>query len=439
MNNITPVSDALMCSSCGACKAICPKDAINFKYSSIGRKYATVNTACINCGLCVKVCPSLKTEINPKCSNKNDDKYIGTVLDIMTGKANDKEIFSKAQSGGICIAILTYLFHANKIDAAIVCKMSFGKTPNVYGTIVTSSKELLECQKSCYTPVELLAILNKAEKYSSIAIVGLPCHIQGAESLIQHSKKFHNIKYRIGLICDRTLCQGIENAMLSYCQELDNVKIDWRRKDFIKDNIYYSYKSAPVVVYSKQGDEYILPNLYRITLKEMYTPPRCRVCYDKLNTSADIVLGDPWGMSDIDNKKGNSVIIIRTEIGEDIIYNSQKARYISCKKANLDELLNGQYINKRKQNVSYYSKALSVIPQKIDSYLYDQQDVNLLTKKLIKKAEKDIKQFMRYENLQPEEVLIQARKLIAHAKRHEKLNKFALIRFLKIIKSILLK
>lgn len=86
MNNITPVSDALMCSACGACKAICPKDAIVFKYSSIGRKYATVNTSCINCGLCVKVCPSLKKEYNSDANNQND-KYIGNILTVMTGKA----------------------------------------------------------------------------------------------------------------------------------------------------------------------------------------------------------------------------------------------------------------------------------------------------------------------------------------------------------------
>ena len=43
MKNIKPVSDSYLCSNCGACYAICPKEAISFEITSIGRHYATVN------------------------------------------------------------------------------------------------------------------------------------------------------------------------------------------------------------------------------------------------------------------------------------------------------------------------------------------------------------------------------------------------------------
>lgn len=438
MNNIIPVSDALMCSACGACKAICPKDAIVFKYSSIGRKYATVNTSCINCGLCVKVCPSLKKEYNSDANNQND-KYIGNILTVMTGKALNEKIFSNAQSGGLCTAILTYLFQTNKIDAAIVCKMSFGKVPIVSATVVTHVEQLKECQKSCYTPVDILSALKETRQYTSIAVVGLPCHIQGSITLTQISNKYKNIKYRIGLICDRTLCQGIQNTISSYFHGTGNVKIDWRRKNFTSDNTYYSYKNAPVVIYNEKGEKHIFPNLYRFALKDMYTSPRCRVCYDKLNTQADVVLGDPWGMSEMDYNKGNSVIITRTQIGKYLIDEMQNQGYISIKRADINELLKGQFINERKQTVSYYSKALSVIPSKVDSYLYHQQDISILQKSQIKKVQKEFLQFIKYENLSSEEIILQAKSKISYAVKREKLNRLFIIRILRKFKSLIVK
>lgn len=59
MRNIQAVSDSYLCSNCGACYAICPKEAIAFQWSGLGRKYAVINEICIECGLCQKVCPSI--------------------------------------------------------------------------------------------------------------------------------------------------------------------------------------------------------------------------------------------------------------------------------------------------------------------------------------------------------------------------------------------
>ena len=43
-SNIQDISDAYLCSSCGACKAVCPKDCISFHFTSMGRKEAQVGS-----------------------------------------------------------------------------------------------------------------------------------------------------------------------------------------------------------------------------------------------------------------------------------------------------------------------------------------------------------------------------------------------------------
>ena len=178
MNNIQSVSDALLCSNCGACKAICPVNAIAFQTSSMGRMYAVVNNNCIECKACTKICPSL-------------DHF------------NLHKTFS--QSGGACTAIVSYLFERKLIDAAIVCRMYSGNPPVIKSIVINNSNELSACQKSCYTPVDLLSALQNTGEKESIALVGLPCHIQGAVNLMKQSRKFRNISYKLGLICDRTL------------------------------------------------------------------------------------------------------------------------------------------------------------------------------------------------------------------------------------------
>lgn len=269
MNNIQKVSDAYMCSNCGACKDICPKDAIDFKWSSMGRMMAIVSDTCIDCGICTKVCPFLNNAA--ACL---EDQYVGNIEALYTGRATDNAIFQNAQSGGAVTAVLTYLFEKQEIDCAVVCRMSAGDTPVVESIIVSNPVDLAQSQKSCYTPVDMLSILKLTKDYKSVAFVGLPCHIQGLTLLQQTSKCYHNIKYKLGLICDRTLCASIQDLLTQkYTQSflLKNVKIDWKRK-YLSDNSF-QYKDAPLVVYSDK-DECTLPNSVRFYLKEPFTPPQ---------------------------------------------------------------------------------------------------------------------------------------------------------------------
>lgn len=316
--------------------------------------------------------------------------------------------------------------------------MSSGEKSIVASHIVTNVEQLYSCQKSCYTPVDILSVLKETKQYSSIAIVGLPCHIQGSRILENILKKFSNIKYRIGLICEGILCEEAQSTLLSYYKNKGNVKIDWKRKNFTIGNIYYPYKSAPIVIYDDNGQECILPNTFRFILKKLFIPPRCRVCYDKLNTHADIVLGDPWGMSNVDWKQGSSVIITRTEIGKELLENLYKQNYVTLQEANINELIKGQLIEARKKTVSYYSEALDILPIKIDSYLYYQQD-GTISSIDVNKAQKELKQFMKLEEMSSNNIILLARQKIRQTLLRQKIKQLFIYKILQKFKFILRK
>ena len=46
------------CCGCGACCAICPKEALKLEINNKGFMYPVINLdICISCGLCIKSCP----------------------------------------------------------------------------------------------------------------------------------------------------------------------------------------------------------------------------------------------------------------------------------------------------------------------------------------------------------------------------------------------
>lgn len=434
-NNIKLVSDAYLCSNCGACKAICPKNAIHFKTSSIGRMYAIVNESCIECSACIKVCPSIDFH---NLHSVFTDRYIGELKSVYLGKSTNTEIFREAQSGGVCTSTLVYLFENSMIDAAIVCRMKAAKHPIVEAYVAESVNQLLESQKSKYTAVEILSALNQVATKKSVAIVGLPCHIEGMESLIRQSKKFHNIKYKLGLICDRSLGSTLEDVVMSYTANKESGIIEWRKKDFYLDGKYYPYKIAPIRVRNSNYETVVLPNTYRFSLKEMFTPPRCRVCYNKLNTFADIVFGDPWGMSNVDWNKGDSLVITRTTQGDKLLKEMINASSVIMRTADTEELLNGQNIDGRRRSVSVYSAVFSSLSlPKIDSYLYTQNDVSNITEKEKLSARKKMESFLQNEKLSKEEIIGKARRQVELNIKRQKFNSLLMIRILRKIKRIL--
>lgn len=433
IKNIQIVSDAFMCSNCGACKVICPKDAISFVCNPLGRMYATVNEHCINCSLCVKVCPSLDIHEMNKTFR---DKYVGEIRKVYVGKSANIDFYKNAQSGGACVTILDYLFETQAIDCAVVCRMSFGKTPTVQPVVLNDRKQLCECQKSCYTPVDLLSALKGTLNKESVAIVGLPCHIQGVEALMRNSKRYSNIKFKIGLICDRTLCGGIQNVMLSYFGG-GLAKIIWRRKDAFVGGKYYPYKDAPVTIMYENGKEYVMPNYYRFVLKDYFTSPRCRVCYDKLNSFSDIVLGDPWGMSGIDWQKGESVIIVRNQRAQNLINSIVLDKKLILSEREIIEVLKGQHIEERRRDVSAYSLALQFIPIKIKSYLYAQEDAAGLSTEELFLARREIELFISRDGKAMKDILNDSRSIIRRAKMKVILNKCFLVRIFRKIEQLL--
>ena len=345
MSNVNEIKESYLCYGCGSCNVVCAKNAITMEYDSIGRLQPEIdNEKCTNCGLCKNICPSLDLKgIQLPTSN---DPFIGEIKNVFIGKANDDYIFKNSQSGGLVTAVLKYLFETSKIDGAIVCRVDYAQEYIPKAIVVTNVDELYECQKSSYVPVDMVSALKNIGQLNTVAVVGTGCHIQGFRALCNFKKEFREkIKYTLGLICDRTLCKTITEVIGKDIYAGEKKKIVWRDKS-------KGYKNPRLLIKAEDGKETEEPQWKRHTLKDPFTNPRCRICFDKLNVHSDIVLGDPWGMSNVDWQNGESVILVRTDLGEVIIENMENKQLVDLHKASLDEVITGQHISLRKKTVS---------------------------------------------------------------------------------------
>ena len=345
-NNVNNIKESYLCYGCGLCTVVCPKEAITMKYDAIGRLMPDIDDSkCVNCGLCANNCSSLdKKGIQLPIAA---DSFVGNFINVYIGKSKDDFIYKNGQSGGVVTSILKYLFDTGKIDGAIICQVDYYTTEYIPKAIVaTSVSELYACQGSSYVPVDMISAVKEIKNLKSIAVVGTGCHIEAYHALESFKSKYRDIiTYKLGLICDRTLCRTVTNVLEKDIFKTELRKIVWRDKS--KD-----YKRASLKILTNKGTEKELPRWQRMVLKDPFTNPRCRICFDKLAVHADIVLGDPWGMEGVNWKYGDNVVITRTAKGQETIEDMIKDSYINVKHANIESLLSGQHIGKRKDTVS---------------------------------------------------------------------------------------
>jgi|AntAceMinimDraft_16_1070373.scaffolds.fasta_scaffold43124_2 coenzyme F420 hydrogenase subunit beta len=201
------VVDNRLCLSCGACAAACSKKSITFNETSGGYLYPKIDyLSCVHCGLCLEVCPGARY-IEEVHNTYLTGPHSESILDVYVGRSLDDHIYRNAQSGGIVTGLLKDLLQRNAVDAVLCAEMAHVSPPRGEAVLVRIPHELNRAQKSKYAPIPLLEHLREYLKcHSKIAVVGLPCHMQGLEHLMKVIPEIEDkIVLRIGLICDRIL------------------------------------------------------------------------------------------------------------------------------------------------------------------------------------------------------------------------------------------
>lgn len=358
--DITEVVDSYLCHSCGSCFSSCGHDCISYNQSPAGFLFPKIDyDSCTNCGLCFDVCPG--EHFNKKLIDKtSEDPFIGNIEKVLVGKAEDKEIYLNSQSGGVTTALLKYLLDEKLVSAAVVTQMN-ELTLKSEPKIIKNSSELLSSQKSKYVPTNLTSIIPDILKIEGkVAIVGLSCHMHGLENLTGIRKKLNDKLIKIGLICDRVM---LYSAIPFFTEKITKNSVT----NFVfRDTSNTSYPGD--ISFQEDGKLHIMDKKNRKNMKDFFTPTRCMLCFDKMNIYSDIVLGDPHGIDNTDKENGESLVLIRTSLGEEIVNGASNKKFINLREASLEQAISGQGIELKRKKFNANINAWKELGNTIPSY-----------------------------------------------------------------------
>lgn len=331
-----------LCTGCGTCVALCPTSAIEMlKDNSKGIYVAkSDNEKCNKCGICYQVCPGYSVDfkaLNSEIFGKEpEDILVGSYLNCYIGHATDYNIRYNSSSGGLVTALLIFALEKGLIDGALVTKMN-DKNPLVPQTFIAKTRdEIISASKSIYCPVPANVALKEIHKSDGkFAVVGIPCHIHGIRKAEMINKELkEKIVLHIGLFCSHT------PNFLGTTSLLKRLRI--KKEDVIR--LDYRGEGWPgyMKISLKDGELLLLQDYWDFVGSDFFTPRRCLMCSDNLNELADISFGDAWLSELSGDKIGKSIIMSRTNVGEQFLHDAMSENIVGLESATADDVKRSQ-------------------------------------------------------------------------------------------------
>lgn len=299
------------CTGCGACYNACPKQCITMvPEETEGFIYPVINAElCVECGLCRKSCPIL-TYISPKC-----EPVVFAAWNL------DDRIRQTSSSGGMFYSLAESVIRTGGVVYGVVMSgdgtVQHQRAESVLElTPMKGSKYVQSDTRKSYS--EALDDLRKGRK---VMFTGTPCQVAAFRSFL-NKRSYDNL-----LLVD-IVCHGVPSNKLfrDYLKKLE------KEKEWSVDKSSFTFREldawgiAPSVKLtdgtfqriSLQDDVYMRHFLASYTFRES--------CYNCMFSTtprlSDITIADFWGVGseshfNNDPKKGCSLVLINSEIGEE--------------------------------------------------------------------------------------------------------------------------
>lgn len=300
------------CASCGTCVVVCPFGSLEF---SNGKPNQVKE--CKNCGICSQACPRYNWSMADAENNvfgraRKPEEEFGIYKRIAAGQAKHENILQVRQDGGAATAMLAAAMQNGLIDGAIVSGKSKEKPFLPVPSLAVTPQQIVEAAGTKYTCSSSLLAMPEVikQKKTQVAFVGTPCQVQAIRKMQMSGVKKWTapIKYIIGLMCSESFdYEGLINAHIKG-------KLGINPSDITKMNI-----KGKMLVTTPAGTTAI-----PLADVKQYVGKSCSVCKDFSSELADVSVGG-LGLD------GATFVIIRTDKGEELFANAEKAGFLESK------------------------------------------------------------------------------------------------------------
>jgi len=291
------------CVGCAACVSICPVDVFDYTDE---KPVATRASACVDCVLCAEVCPVLRpadTDMKEFIGlhEPSVDHGYGPYAYALYARSTDPEIQEKSQDGGIVSAIILHQMEIGAIKGAVLGKVYADNRQVGLHMLAKTREDVLSCAASRYTYSPNTLALQEAmqQNFGPIAVVGVPCQIDGVRLQQNSSIRLtvsawyrKNIALTFGLFCS----ESFSNESINKLGEI----IGENPSDIENINI----KGKVVIRLMNKEVKTVSLKKYR-----EWARPACLYCLDYGAENADIGAGgiglDGWTYTLIRTNRGH--------------------------------------------------------------------------------------------------------------------------------------
>jgi coenzyme F420-reducing hydrogenase beta subunit len=320
------------CTGCKLCGDICPVKAIDFYTDRDGFWYPKINhEKCIGCSLCYKKCPSLNDITFP---NKS-------VLKCYGAKTKNEKVRFDSTSGGFFTELASKWID----DDGVVIGAAYDKSHHVFHMYASNKEDIEKLRQSKYVQSDTNGIYKKTKELldsdEKILFCGTPCQV---EALLLFLGKNYNNLLTLDFVCCgicspgiyKQYLEGLEKKYKSKIKKIwfKNKNAGWRnigtRIDFENGKHYFRIGSRDLFMTSFVTDALSM----RLSCEE------CK--YRKLPHNSDIMLGDFWGIENVnpsfDDNKGLSAVLINSNKGIDTFESiKEKLDYFETNKEDISK------------------------------------------------------------------------------------------------------
>jgi len=288
-----------ICTSCGACIAVCPEKVLRLEGET-----PTIKGKCTVCQICYFSCPralfdseGIEKEVFGR--GRSEAEELGVMVEARFARALDPEIVGVGQDGGAVTAILDNLISTNNMDSAVISTWDRSLPWKPLPSVAKSREEVILGAGTKYTPSPTLTGLRKAVQdlgSRRVAVVGTPCQVRAIRGIQTSDEVSSEIipeeLFVVGLFCMESYSYGslIEKFLPS--KGVNPAEVT-----------KFSIKKGRFIVHSNDGER------INVRLKEVKSHVRtsCIYCRDFTAEFADLSVGS------VDAPPGWSTLILRNE------------------------------------------------------------------------------------------------------------------------------